>query len=122
METIGEDFLAISAAVSIGVLEDEELVVGFVVTRFVVRVGRNDGDPEATLIVPGHLHRIAQIRELAFGGEEIDLKTGGQIERLESLVDVEKFDGAVEIGFDVGEATGGAIVDADISISPWATR
>ena len=114
METVGENLLAIGAAVAVGVLENEEFVVGLVVTRFVVRVGRNDGDPEPALVVPGHLHRIAQFGEFAFGGEEIDLKPGGQIKGLEGLFDVKKLDGTIKIGFNVGETAGGAVVDADV--------
>ena len=83
MELIREDRLLVGLAVAVGVFEDQELVVRQRVAGTVVRVGRGRGDPEAALGVERHLHRLLEVRELLFGGEEGDLVAGQQLHLLD---------------------------------------
>ena len=83
VQLVGENGLLVGLAVAIGVLEDQELVVGEGVTRAVVRVGRRRGDPEASLRVEGHLDRLLEVGELLFGGEERDLVARGELHLLD---------------------------------------
>ncbi|MFM8419067.1 MAG: hypothetical protein ACKOEQ_02945 [Verrucomicrobiota bacterium] len=51
MQLVGKDGLLVGAAVAVGVLEDEDLVVGPGFAGLVMGIGRGDGDPEAALVV-----------------------------------------------------------------------
>ena len=74
VEAIGEDLLAVRDAVTIGVLEDEQFVVGLGITRAPVRVARHHRDPEATAVVEGHLHGVGEIGKLLLRSEELELE------------------------------------------------
>ena len=75
MEIASEGLHLVGAAVAVGVLEDQELVVHRLV-RPPVRVGRPGRDPQASLRVEGHLHRIDQLREHRLVGDKLDLHSG----------------------------------------------
>ena len=64
VQTAGEDRLLVGLPVVIGVLEDDELVIGPGISRAIVRVAGHHRDPEASLVVEGHLHRVLEIGEL----------------------------------------------------------
>ena len=72
MKSVGEDRLFVSAAVVVGVFEDEKFVVGLGVARFVVRVAGHGGDPEAAFVVEGKLDWIGEVGKLFVGSEESD--------------------------------------------------
>ena len=76
VKVLGEHRLLVGLAVTVGVFEDQELVVGQRVAGSVVRVGRGRRDPEPAAGVEGHLHRLLQVGELLLGGEELDLEAG----------------------------------------------
>ena len=73
MQAVGEDDPLVGLAVAVGVFEDQELVVHFLL-GLPVRVGRPAGDPEAALGVERHLHRLGQLGKLLLGGEQVDLE------------------------------------------------
>ena len=108
MEIVGEDDLLVRLAVVVGVLVDQDLVVGLVVTRAEVRVARHHGDPQATLVVEGKLDRIGEVRELLLRGEHLDLVAFGHGQGLLRVLAILVFGAAVlvarlVVGFDFGK-------------------
>ncbi len=103
MQAIGEYRLLVGPAVVVGILENDQLIVRPLVAGPVVRVGRNDRHPEASLVVEGHLHRIAQVRKFALRSEQIDLIAFRKGEFVEGLVDLEEIDLTVVVGYDLAE-------------------
>ena len=73
MQAIGEYLLPIRATIVVGVLEYEQLVVGPLVPRTIMRIGRNDCLPKAGLCYRMPLVLISKIGELRFRCEQIDL-------------------------------------------------
>ena len=61
--------------VAIGVLENEQAIAHLGIRR-ALGIIRPGSHPQAALGVPGHLHRIGQLRELLFTGEEVHLHPG----------------------------------------------
>ena len=74
VQAVGEHAPLVGAAVAVGVLEDEQLVVRSGIARAVVRVGRRRRDPEAALAVEGHLHGLLQVGEHRLVREEVHLE------------------------------------------------
>ncbi len=77
-QAVGEDSRLVTAAVAIGVFEDENLVVRFL-ARFDLRVDGAADDPEAAAGVESHLDRFDD--SVGFGSEEVDLESIGDRER-----------------------------------------
>ena len=93
VQAVGEYAALVGAAVAVGVLEDEELVVGRRVAGAVVRVGRRGGDPEAALAVEGHLHGLLQVGEHRLIGEEVHLEAGQELHLGDGLLTGEELGG-----------------------------
>jgi len=55
VQSIGKDGFFVRASVAVGVFVDQDHVVGFGVTRFVVWVTRQGRDPQTTFVVKSHL-------------------------------------------------------------------
>ena len=85
VQAAGEDRLLVGLTVAVGVLEDEDLVVGLGIARAPLRVARHRGHPEATAVVEGQADRIREVGELLLGREEVDLIAGGHGEGLHSF-------------------------------------
>ncbi len=85
MQAIGKDRFLVGSSVAIGVLVNEDHVVGFGVAWFVVRVAGQGRNPQAALIVKTHLGRVAQVREILLGSKHRDFVAFGQRESLESF-------------------------------------
>ena len=75
VEITGKGLDLVGAAVAVGVLENQQLVVHRLVGP-PVRIGWPSGDPQPPLCVEGHLHRIDQFREHLLVGDELDLHPG----------------------------------------------
>ena len=121
VEFISEDRFLIGAAIVVGVLIDEDFVIGECVAGAVVRVDWHGCDPEAAAVVEGHLHGVCEVRKLLFGGEHLDLVALWDGERLQSVVAVEVFLSAIFIagsvvGFDLGEWGECAVSGGDVKL------
>ena len=79
VEVVCEDGLLIGFAVAVGVLEDDQLIVGQGIAGTVVWVGRGRGDPESTFAVERHLDGLFEVGEFLLRGEELDLVAGGHL-------------------------------------------
>ena len=71
VKAVSEDRLLIRFAVSVGVFENEQLVVRLV-RWLVLRVARHRRDPESPLRVECEVDRVFQIRKVDFRGEQVD--------------------------------------------------
>ena len=76
-QAFGKAIGVVGAAVAIGVLQNEDEIVGFL-AGLELRVGGSADDPKAAAFVPAHLHRAYDAVGLA--GEEINGKTFAQFE------------------------------------------
>src|SRR5262245_53562895 len=94
-QSVGEDGDLVGLAGALAVFEDDDLVVGLL-AGLDLRVGLAARQPEPAGGVPVHLDRLVQER---IGGEEVDLKAVGDLERL-------AFDLGIGVG-DLGVALGG---------------
>ena len=118
---VGEDRLLVGLPVTVGVFEDDDLVVGHRVARSVGRIGRRRGDPEAALGVERHLHGLLEVRELLFRSEERDLITRGEGHLLdggfagEELGRVAVLLARLEVGRHGREDEGLGVVDGQVS-------
>ena len=84
-----EDRVVIGAAVAVPVLEDDDLVVRFLV-RQALRIGRHGRHPEPALGVECHGHRVAD-REVLLGSEQGDLVALGRVEVFQRVRGIERF-------------------------------
>ena len=82
-EVFGEAVELVSASVAIGVFANEDVVTR-AETGCDVRVGGNTDDPEPAAVVPAHLNRLHDT--IGFAGEEVDLKTIGDLEGVHLLL------------------------------------
>ena len=114
VEISGEDRLLVGLPVVIGVFEDDELVIGPGITRSVVRVAGHHRDPEASLVVEGHLHRVLEIGELLLGGEELDLVAGHHGHLLDGLLAIEVLHRPLEVGGHLGQGAGLGVIHGEI--------
>ncbi len=71
VQVVGEDLARVEPAVAVGVLEDEDAVLGLVVGH-APRVGIGLGDPEPAAVVDRHRDRLDDV---GLAGEERDLET-----------------------------------------------
>ena len=114
VQVAGEDRLLVGLSVVIGVFEDDELVIGPGITRSVVRVAGHHRDPEASLVVEGHLHRVLQVGELLLGGEELDLVAGHYGHLLDGLLAIEIVHRALKIGGHLRQGAGLGVVRREV--------
>ena len=77
----------VGLAVAVGVFEDDQLVVHRRL-RLPVGIVLPGRDPQPSLGVERHLHRVDQLGELLLGGEELDLQPLADGHRLDGLVTV----------------------------------
>ena len=75
------------------------------------RVRRHGRDPEPTLRVEGHLHRLLEVGELDLGGEQVGLVAFGQGEGRPRLLGRGQIDRLLDVGLDPFERAGLAVVD-----------
>ena len=73
VEVIGEINLLVSLSVVIGILENDQFVLGKRVADPVVRITGHRRDPKSSLVVKGHLDGVGQVGEALFVGEQFDL-------------------------------------------------
>ena len=85
LQVVGEDAGFVSAPVAVGVLEDDDLVVGLV-PGINVRVGRRAADPKPAPGIPAHLDWAGQVGEILFGGEQVHLKARIDFECLQLVL------------------------------------
>ena len=62
VQTLGKHGYLVALAVTIGILEDLDLVVADTVGRHLVRVVDRLGDPQATALVPGEADGVDDVR------------------------------------------------------------
>jgi hypothetical protein len=85
LQVVGEDAGFVSAPVAVGVLEDDDLVVGFV-AGINVRVGRRAADPKPAPGIPAHLNWAGQVGEILFSGEQVNLEARIDFECLQLVL------------------------------------
>ena len=73
MKFIGENDFLVGATIAIGILVNEDLVVRHRIAGTVSRVGGHGGDPQASLIIEGELHRIGEVGKFFFRCEQFHL-------------------------------------------------
>ena len=73
LQVVGEDAGFVGTPITVGVLIDDEFVVGLV-PGINVRVGGRAADPKPAFGVPAHLDWAGQVGELFFGGEQVHVK------------------------------------------------
>jgi len=87
-----------------------------------VRVGGRGGDPEAALGVERHLHRLLEVGELLFGGEERDLEAGQQLHLRdagfagEELGRIAVLLAGREVGRHGGQHEGPGVIDGEVGL------
>ena len=89
VQVVSKDRALVSLAVGIGIFQDEQLVIHFIL-GFPVGVGRPHRDPETALCVPCHLNWLGEIGKVLFRREEIHLHSGRQLHMLDGLLRVEE--------------------------------
>ena len=117
VQVVGEDRLLVRLAAAGGVFQDNQLVVGPRVARPVVGIGRHDGDPEAALVVEGHLDRLDQIRKFLLARKLLDLVARRQLERGQRFLFVQELDPpalGLEVGLDGRERRGCGVERGDV--------
>ena len=90
MQMIGENGLLVRFSIPVGVLVDQDFVVGHCVTGTIMRVSWSHGDPEASLVVEGHLKRVCKVGELLFASKKLHFVTLGHSQHLHRLFAREK--------------------------------
>ena len=103
VKPVGEHRDTVRPAIAVRVLENQELVVGFVVAGAPMGVRRRDRNPETAAVVERHLSGIAQFGKFGLGCEQIDLESYGKLELLDRTLHIEKFDGQIEVCVDFRE-------------------
>ena len=114
MQFVGKRDLFVCLPVVVGVLEDDQFVVRFRISRLPVRIGGHHGHPESAFVVERYLHRIGEVRELHFRRKQIDLVTRCHRELVQRLLSVEISEFGIRIlrhivGFHLGEGRGPGI-------------
>ena len=94
VEVVGE---FVGFAVTVGVFEDDDAVTELG-GGGAARVVGPDGDPEAALGVPGHLHGFGEFGEFALAGEQVHLHSGGEFHLRHGLLRGEELVGPVGVG------------------------
>ena len=79
-----------------------------------MRVAGHHRDPEASLVVEGHLHRVLEIGELLLGGEELDLVAGHYGHLLDGLLAIEIVHRALKIGGHLRQGAGLGVVRREV--------
>ena len=97
MQPARKNRLLVRAPVTVGVLEDEQLVVGPLIAGLVMRIRRHHRHPESALRVEGHLHGILHVRKFFFRSEQLDLVALHHGDFLDGFLTVEILDGPFEI-------------------------
>src|SRR5690606_23759915 len=69
---IGKDSLLVGLAVSVGIFQYKDLIVGFGVARTVVGIAGNGCYPKPALIIEGNMNRFGQIRKFHFRSEKLN--------------------------------------------------
>ena len=97
MQTISKNGGFISAAVSVRILQDQELVIRPLVPWLVMRIRWRHCYPQPPFGIKGYLHRIFKRRKFGFRGEQVNLETLGHGKPLQRLIYIQKFNGSFVI-------------------------
>ena len=74
VQVIGKDRRSVCTTILVRILENDDLVIGFI-ARIDMGISGRAADPQATAIVPPHLYRRSQVRELFLSGKKSDLES-----------------------------------------------
>jgi hypothetical protein len=111
VEVLGKDGAFVGFAILIGVLKNEDLVVGFDAGKR-VWIGGHGRDPETSGGIKVESDRVAKLGEFLLGGEEFDLEPLGDLELGSFFRGSERGRGASSFARESGgDLDGGRIID-----------